>query len=100
MREKAANNLQGQARAATSAPLQGIRLRRLIHPLLIKILSLRRSFSLHIEGVIPKEPCIFTANHQGIDDVPTLGEVMNEMMKTMHILWIGMMLSRSSLLNT
>lgn len=62
---------------ANPTPLPGVRLRRFIHPLLIKLLSLRRSFSLHIEGDIPKEPCIFTANHQGVDDIPTSGEVIH-----------------------
>ena len=77
MRAKAARNRRNRTRSACEKCLPGVRLRRFIHPLLIKLLSLRRSFSLHIEGEIPKGPCIFTANHQGIDDIPTSGEVIH-----------------------
>lgn len=74
MRAKTAKDRQDLA----NPTLRGIRLWRLIHPALIKILSIRRSFSLHVEGDIPQGPCIFTTNHQGVDDIPTAGEVIRK----------------------
>lgn len=55
----------------------GEKLRRFIHPLVIKALSARRSFKLEVTGEIPKgHQFIFIANHWCIDDIPTAGEVI------------------------
>ena len=55
----------------------GEKLRRFIHPLVIKVLSARRTFKLEITGEIPKDQqFIFIANHWCIDDIPTAGEVI------------------------
>ena len=59
--------------------LVGEKLRRFIHPVVIKVLSLRRKFKLEIKGSIPKgEQFIFIANHFCIDDIPTLGEIIGD----------------------
>lgn len=53
------------------------KLRRFIHPLVMKALSATRSFRLEVSGTIPEEqPFLFVANHYCIDDVPTVGEVI------------------------
>ena len=57
----------------------GEKLRRFIHPVVIKVLSLRRKFKLEIQGAIPKgQQFIFIANHFCIDDIPTLGEIIGD----------------------
>lgn len=53
------------------------KLRKVIHPFVIKVLSIRRSFKLEVVGTIPKnQQFIFVANHWCIDDIPTAGEVI------------------------
>lgn len=55
----------------------GEKLRRFIHPLVIKVLSARRTFRLEVTGDIPKgQQFIYIANHWCIDDIPTAGEVI------------------------
>ena len=55
----------------------GEKLRRFIHPLVMKALSAARSFRLEATGSIPEgQPFLFVANHYCIDDVPTVGEVI------------------------
>lgn len=55
----------------------GEKLRHFIHPLVIKVLSARRTFKLEVTGEIPKgQQFIFIANHWCIDDIPTAGEVI------------------------
>lgn len=55
----------------------GEKLRRFIHPLVCKILSIQRKFRLEVSGEISNEqPLLFVANHYGIDDIPTVGEVI------------------------
>ena len=57
----------------------GEKLRRFIHPLVIKVLSMRRSFKLEMTGTIPKgQQFIFVANDYCIDDIPTVGEVIGD----------------------
>lgn len=52
-------------------------LRSFIHPLVIKVLSLRRNFKLEVIGEIPKnQQFIFIANHYCIDDIPTVGKLL------------------------
>lgn len=78
MCEEPVRNPQDQTQPVLRTTLRGVRLRRFIHPLLIKLLSLHRSFSLHVEGDSPQSPCIFISNHQGVDDIPTAGEVIRK----------------------
>lgn len=53
------------------------KLRRFIHPLVLKAISATRSFRLEVSGTIPEgQPFLFVANHYCIDDVPTVGEVI------------------------
>lgn len=55
----------------------GEKLRRFIHPLVLKAISATRSFRLEVSGTIPEgQPFLFVANHYCIDDVPTVGEVI------------------------
>jgi len=55
----------------------GEKVRRFIHPLVMKGLALRRDFTLEVSGSIPEnQQFIFVANHYGIDDIPTAGEVI------------------------
>ena len=55
----------------------GEKVRRFIHPLVIKVLSARRTFKLEVTGEIPQnQQFIFVANHWCIDDIPTAGEVI------------------------
>jgi 1-acyl-sn-glycerol-3-phosphate acyltransferase len=57
----------------------GEKLRRFIHPLVLKALSTRREFRLEIQGSIPKgKQFIFIANHYCIHDIPTLGEIVGD----------------------
>ncbi len=59
----------------------GDKLRRYIHPLVIKALSAQRKFKLEVIGSIPEnQQFIFVANHYGADDVPTVGEVIERHM--------------------
>lgn len=59
----------------------GEKLRRYIHPLVIKALSAQRKFKLEVIGSIPEnQQFIFVANHYGVDDVPTVGEVIGRHM--------------------
>ena len=53
------------------------KLREFIHPLMLKAISSRRQFRLEVMGEIPEnQQFIFVANHYGIDDFPTVGEVI------------------------
>lgn len=53
------------------------KIKKIIHPILLKMLSLKRNFKLEITGEIPAGgPYIFVANHFGIDDIPIAGEVI------------------------
>ena len=52
------------------------RLKNFFHPVLIKALSLSRSFSLQVYGAVPSELCIFTASHQSMYDIPTAAEAI------------------------
>lgn len=62
-----------------SRELWGEKLRRLIHPFVIKILSIRRNFKLEVIGEFPEgKQYIFVANHWCIDDIPTAGEVIGD----------------------
>ena len=55
------------------------KIRHFIHPLVMKILSLRRTFKLEVIGEIPKgQQFIFVANHYCIDDIPTVAEVIHD----------------------
>ncbi|MDD7259697.1 MAG: 1-acyl-sn-glycerol-3-phosphate acyltransferase [Eubacteriales bacterium] len=55
----------------------GEKLRRFIHPLVLKAISATRNFRLDVSGTIPEgQPFLFVANHYCIDDVPTVGEVI------------------------
>ncbi len=55
----------------------GEKLRRFIHPLMLKVLSVKRSFRLEVTGTIPGGgPFLYVANHYCIDDIPTVGEVI------------------------
>lgn len=50
---------------------------KLVHPIILKALSSRRNFKLIVEGIIPEgRQFIFVANHFGIDDIPTAGEII------------------------
>ena len=51
---------------------------KLIHPVVLKILSSRRKFDLIVDGKIPDEQSIFIANHYCIHDIPTAGEVIKK----------------------
>ena len=54
------------------------KLRRFIHPLVMKALSATRSFRLEVSGTIPEgQPFLFVANHYCIDDIPTVGAVID-----------------------
>lgn len=49
--------------------------------MVIKVLSAQRKFKLEVIGSIPEnQQFIFIANHYGIDDVPTVGEVIGRHM--------------------
>lgn len=55
------------------------KIKHLIHPLIIKMLSAKRQFKLEIVGDIPKgKQFIFIANHYCIDDIPTVAEVIKK----------------------
>jgi 1-acyl-sn-glycerol-3-phosphate acyltransferase len=57
--------------------LMGEKLRRFIHPVVLKALSMRRNFRLEVQGSIPKgQQFIFIANHYGVHDLPTLAEII------------------------
>ena len=51
----------------------GEKLRRFIHPLVCKILSIQRKFRLEVSGEISNEqPLLFVANHYGIDELTAI----------------------------
>lgn len=55
----------------------GEKLRRFIHPLVLKAISATQSFRLEVSGTIPEgQPFLFVANHYCIDDIPTVGAVI------------------------
>ena len=53
------------------------KIRRFIHPLVIKIVSLSSTYKLNITGEIPDaQTFIFVANHWCVDDIPTAAQVI------------------------
>lgn len=57
--------------------LMAEKFQKIIHPLVQRVISVKRNFKLEISGSIPpKQPLLFVANHYGIDDIPTVGEVI------------------------
>ena len=53
------------------------RVLRTIHPVVLKLLSSARKCELEAQGTVPEaEPCIFVANHFGVNDAPVTAEVV------------------------
>lgn len=50
-----------------------------IHPLLLKVLSIKTTGKLIVEGNLPKnENCLIVANHVCIEDIPTLAQAVKD----------------------
>lgn len=58
--------------------LIGMNFREKIHPQLLKILSTKTTGELEEHGNLPDETCLIVANHLCIEDIPTLGQAVNE----------------------
>lgn len=55
------------------------RIKELIHPLLIKVMSSKTSGDLHVKGTFHlDEACLIVANHVCIEDIPTLGQAIKD----------------------
>lgn len=56
-----------------------IKVRNMIHPVLMKILPLMRKEELVVDGeIVPDETVVIVANHLSIDDIPTLVEAVGK----------------------
>lgn len=58
-----------------------IKIREVIHPLLINGVKIVRDYPLHCKEQIKhidNKPCIFVVNHSNVHDVPTVCEIINE----------------------
>lgn len=59
--------------------LKNYKIKELIHPLLMKVLTSKVTGELKVEGSLPKEGnYLIVANHMCIEDIPTLAQALNK----------------------
>ena len=51
---------------------------KVIHYYVLAATLLMRRYKVRVEGTVPKQPCIFVANHFGYDDLPTAISVLKK----------------------
>ena len=62
-----------------SNALKNYKIKELIHPLLMKVLTSKVTGELKVEGSLPEEGnYLIVANHMCIEDIPTLAQALNK----------------------